>query len=195
MEFILEANPNRGEAYVRPLINNALFLFAEKTKMLKTTDTATMDANTTTWAVPSDCVQIDRITYDIFADGKQRSIYRTGPHKYNLYEGKFVYWIEGANVFLGKVYEQELIGVDGTFTVYYTKKFTSLTSGTDITTEPDVPEQFRQGICHRVREFLVPTLELRSIENAIWRDTIRDGIKYAQHNRDASSLKVLIHEV
>lgn len=194
IEFCLDANVNRGEPFIRPLLNIALSIFARETKMLKTSTTATMDTDTTTWSLPADCIEVDRVVYTD-TDGVPRGIYRTGTHKHNLHDNEYTYWIVGRVMYLGKMVDQVLTGVDGTFTIEYTKGFTELESDTTLSEEPDLPLEFRRGICAKVREDLVGSMEERAVEMAIWKDCLKRGIKYAQQHADGSDLQVLIHEL
>ena len=193
IEFCLEANPNRGEPYIRPILNTTLDVFAQKTRILKASTTAVMDTDTTTWALPSDLISVDRVTVTV--NDRTGEIHRASWDKYNLFEGEYVWWIVGNTMHLGKITDQELVGVDLTFTIEYTKKFTHLASGTDLSTDSDVPLMFRMGICSRVREFLLNDPQQRAVEHAMWREAVKDGIRYAQHHKDDTDMRLIIHEL
>lgn len=192
IELCLEANPLRGDAYIRPLLNVTLDEFAQETKMLKTTATEVTTTNTSA-ALPTDCVEVNRVTLPI--DGVTIEARRAGTHKMHLFEGYYVYWIVGGNIYLGKIYQANLIAYAATWTIEYTKRFTHLASGTDLSTESDVPLQFRRGVCARVREDLFADERKQAREHAIWMDTVKKGIKYTQLNHDASSFQALVHEL
>lgn len=193
IEWCLEANPNRGDTFVRQFMNIALTEFAEQTKLIKKSTTFTGDANTYTFTLPTDCVQVDRITVPI--SSVTTEIIRSGPHKYNLFEGNYTWWIRGETIYIGKITDGEIGGVAATYTCEYTGGFTELESGTDLSTEPDVPKQFRLGICARVRHHMVNDVQQRGIEHSMWMDAVKRGINMAQQNHDNSPFRIIVHEL
>ena len=80
--------------------------------------------------------------------------------------------------------------------VHYSKKASAL--GTDLTSSPEIPAQFDEGICSRVMEKLSARTKdfvAARYYRAEWQDCIKRGKQYANKMLDGTSYTIAQHEM
>lgn len=197
LELLIEAAPQKGEAYLRILSNEALKEYAEETRALEGTASITTVSDQSHYALPADCVEVLEV-FD--ADG--HAVSHGATYSFHLHpSGSALWWVENEGgqekLLLGAVKGAELVTLEGgrEYTLRYVRYAQSL-SGANMDSDIDLPGSLQGAIECRVMERLLSTRpEERAYWYARWRDYVRRGKQYGNRAKDGASYNVIINEL
>jgi len=181
LELCLEANPNRGETFVRAYLQSALSELSQHNVFKQY---FCIDTNKVLYKLP-ECVQ-SVISVEGFK--------RIGINENQKSTGKFVYYVD--KVADGSYLK---IGITSNGNILPSRLKTKIRAYVkldideyDLCDELPLDKHIVMGIIERVQEFMHNDPQERSRSHAIWREALSSAVRIANTNADKGMLKTVV---